>query len=165
MFIAGMLLILSLVVVARAQQEIVLAKCVATFGDPVDKNLNLFPVGVEFVLRVSFNSKGRLKEIAIEPKYFFSDAHPEWLESEKRPLLTGKTPQNLVSLIDSIKSLGTLKKKNDWGMITNSTNYRTECYENAVVTFADDWDWYGDPEDEKKIRFIRVDYLSKCKLR
>lgn len=155
----------NLVVIATAQKEIVLTKCAATFGEPVDKNLNLFPVDADFVLRVDFTEKGKLKEIAIEPKYFFSDTHPEWLEPEKMPHLLSKTPRDFLSLIDSISSLGTLKRKYRDGVITNSTNYRKECYENAVVTFADTWDWYGNSKDESKVRFIRADYASRCKLR
>jgi hypothetical protein len=158
-------LLLSLTIMGAAQKEILLKKCEATFGEPVDKDLNLFPLNNDFVVSVEFTKKGTLKVIAVQPKYFFCDIHPEWLEPDKRPHLLNKTPQALVSLIDSIRSLGTLKTKSAGSVITNSTNYREECYENAVITFADTWDWYGNPTDDPKVRFIRVNYDSTCRSR
>lgn len=162
MTFACCVLLLSLTGSGTAQKAVILKKCTATFGEAIDKNLGIFPLDHDFVVSVEFTQKGKLKQIAVEPKYFFADAHPDWLEPKEWPHLLNQTPQALVSLIDSVSSLGNLKIKYSSPFITNSTAYRYECYENAVVTFADHWDWHGDP-GASKVRFIRVNYGAKCK--
>jgi len=140
----------------------ILQLCLKEFGPSVDQSRNLFDVNQAFVLQVTFDRRNKLSELAIEPKYFFNETHPEWTEPDSFPLLSWDEFKTLVQRLDGLKPKGQLTKPvNTIAFVTNSTGYYREYYERALLEWGE-VGIRGEPDDG--IRFFSLNY-AKNKLR
>ena len=136
-----------------SEKVAVLQSCARLFGPPVDEKQTLFEVSQAFVLQVKFTGRGRLKGLAVRPKYFFNETHPEWTEPARFPTLSKSEFQDLVRKLEGVKSKGDMvKPRNKYSVVTNSTGYFTETYKRAVLK-------WGELADQSGIRFFSIDYL------
>jgi hypothetical protein len=138
------------------EKEHVLQLCVREFGSAVDTKQNLFSVNGAFVLQLTFNRKNLLRELAVKPKYFFHETHPEWEEPTSFPLLTVAEFKALLIRLDTLNAKGRLvKPSNGLSVITNSTGYYQDRYQRALVK----WGEVGNRGNSYNgIRFFSVHY-------
>ena len=125
------------------------------------KNI-LFDVDRFRVIRAEFDKRKRLIELAVEPKYYFEEEHPEWAEPDEFANLSRVEFLELSTKLKRVKDLGKMVQSvNTIAVVTNSTAWYTEYYQNASFTWGavgDDVRWfrfkYGDnaekPRKERK---------------
>lgn len=107
-----------------AEKESVLRACTQLFGAPVDTKPHLFEANQFYVLRVKFDSRDRLEQLALEPKYYFEESHPEWKYSDNFTYLSQVEYDNLLTHLDTIKPKGVLIKPDAGiGEVTNMTSW------------------------------------------
>ena len=130
--------VLSLAVAAKPSERTrVLALCTTTYGASVDQKRNLFSLNEFYVLRVTFNRGRRLTQLAVEPKYFYADDHPEWAEPDHFPYLSKTEYKRLVAEVDRIKAKGPLvKPASPISMVTNFTAWRRETYRATLLEWG-----------------------------
>lgn len=103
------------------------------FGPPVDERESLFEVNTLFVLRPKYDSHGRLVELAVFPKYWLEETHPEWTEPPKASLLAKSEYAELLGRLESVKPKGELISAGMGSVITNMTEYFLDRYGRAFV--------------------------------
>src|SRR5258705_949578 len=108
-----------------SEKSKVLETCERFYGAPVDETQNLFIVNQFYVLRLKFDRRGKLKELAVEPKYFFEVTHADWAEPADFRFLTKAEYEALLSRLDTIKPKGVLVEPALAGSnVTNMTAFR-----------------------------------------
>lgn len=117
------------------EKQNVLKNCERMFGRPVDEKLNLFEINKDFVLRVDFVGNG-LEKLSVEPKYWLSENHPEWIEPDERPRLQKSDYDDLISKFEQLKSKGGIIARGHSGFCSNLHCWFQEYYENAFVEYA-----------------------------
>jgi len=65
-----------------------------------------FSINEFYVLRLNFNRGGQLTQLAVEPKYYYADDHPEWAEPDNFPYLSKAEYDRRVAEVDRIKPKG-----------------------------------------------------------
>jgi hypothetical protein len=115
------------------QRLVVLKACTSLFGLPIDDQENLFEVNSLFVLRPQFDKNGTLNSLSVLPKYWFSETHPEWEEPKTWPLLSPAEYRILLDRLDQVSTKGKLTAIGYGSVVTNSTEYFLDRYENAYV--------------------------------
>jgi len=70
----------------------------------------LFEVNRFYVLRLVVNDRDKLEQLAVEPKFYFEETHPDWEETDETTYLSRAEYENLVAILDTIKSKGALIK-------------------------------------------------------
>jgi hypothetical protein len=106
------------------EKQRILQASARQFGPSIDTKQNLFSVNQAFALQLTFNRGGLLSELAVKPKYFFNETHPQWEEPNSFPLLSVPEFEGLVTRLDALKTKGRLiKPSNGLTVITNSTGY------------------------------------------
>jgi len=156
--------VLSSAVAAKPSERTrVLALCAKTYGATVDQKRNLFSVNEFYILRVTFNRNGRLTQLAVEPKYFYADDHPEWAEPDHFPYLSKTEYQRLVAEVDRIKAKGpVVKPASPISMVTNFTAWRRETHRAAVLEWGEVVDWDAAADVPRLVRFFRVYYSKRA---
>lgn len=116
-----------------------------------------FEINELFVLQAKFDKRELLTELAVKPKYFFNESHPEWEEPYHFPLLTWSEFKSLLARLETVKAKGRLTRKANAGsFITNSTGYYKEGYVHGSL----EWGEVGiRGETGYGIRFFTVRYL------
>ena len=142
------------------EKQRLLRLCNHQFGDAVDAKQNLFTLNQAFVLQLTFNRRGFLSELAVKPKYFFNETHPEWEEPHSFPLLSVAEFKDLVARLDALKPKGRLiKPSNGLTVITNETGYYRDAYERALLK----WGEVGSRGNAYNgIRFFTVRYFLRA---
>ncbi len=137
----------------------ILRICNQMFGAPVDVKQNLFEVDRFHVLRVKFDNRGRLEQLAVEPKYYFEESHPEWEEPDNFANLTKSEYENLLERLDRVKSKGAqIKSRPSASAVTNLTAWYKEVYENAVLEAGEVVDLRRGENAPLEIRWLRLTY-------
>jgi len=142
-----------------SERQGILNACARVFGPAVDPAQNLFEINELFVLQANFDKRGLLTELAVKPKYFFNESHPEWAEPYHFPLLTWDEFKSLLARLETVKAKGRLTRKANVGsVITNSTGYFKEGYVHGSL----EWGEVGfRGETGNGIRFFTVRYLKR----
>ena len=121
-----------------SDKDRVISICNQVFGKPVDERQNLFEINPFYVLRVSFNKQNNVEELAVEPKYFFEESHPDWKEPDNFEYLSKVEYEKLLKKIDAITPKGKLvKPAAAISYVTNLTAWHTEIYEKAALTWGE----------------------------
>jgi hypothetical protein len=142
-----------------SEKDEILRICNQMFGAPVDAGQNLFEVDQFHVLRVKFNNRGRLEQLAVEPKYYFEESHPEWKEPDNFANLTKSEYENLLARLDNVKPKGALIKPAPSGAaVTNMTAWYKAVYENAVLEWGEVVDLRRGENAPVEIRWLRLTY-------
>jgi hypothetical protein len=142
-----------------SEKETTLRICRQLFNAAVDEKQNLFEVNPFYVLQVKFNHRGRLEELAVEPKHFFAESHPEWEEPVNFTYLSLMEYEVLVALLDSVRPKGVLvKPKSGSAVITNLTAHYKKVYAHAVLEWGEIVDLRRAEDAPLEIRFFRVKY-------
>lgn len=142
-----------------SEKDKVWRACEQLFGKPVDENPSLFEVNRFYVLRVKFDNRDNLQELAVEPKYYFAEAHSDWKETDNFTYLSIEEYKNLLARLDAIKPKGALVKPTDnISIVTNSTAHHTEIYENASLKWGSLVDLRRDENAPSEIRWFRLNY-------
>ena len=137
----------------------VLEMCERFYGATVDEIQNLFIVNQFYVLRLKFDRRGRLKELAVEPKYFFEVTHPDWAEPNNFAFLTKAEYEDLLTRLDTIKPKGVLVKPASPGsIVTNMTAFHRAAYRHAVLEWGELVDLRRSEDAPLLVRWVRVYY-------
>lgn len=131
-----------------------------------DAKKTLFDVDRFRVIRVEFDKRKRLIELAVEPKYYFMDEHPEWAEPDNFANLSRAEFLELSTKLKRVKDLGKMVQSvNTIAVVTNSTAWYTEYYRNASFTWGavvDDVRWfrfkYGDNAEKPRKQRKNLDF-------
>jgi hypothetical protein len=99
-----------------------------------DLNNRIYAVSDSHVLQPLFDKEGELTEIRVVPRHYFNDIHPDWREPDKVPFLDEPGYRHLLSLIQQVRPLGQLKRKDPGSTyITNNRYPAFDEYENCVI--------------------------------
>ena len=131
------------------------------FGAPVDQKLNLFEVNRFYVLRVQFDKREQLNELAVEPKYFFEQSHPEWEEPRDFAFLSKAEYESLLLRLDKIRPRGQLVKASLVGFVTNMTLPHKDVYQNAVLQWGELIDLRRGEDAPLQVRWFRVQFAGR----
>ena len=129
-------LLLALTTACGAQnisKPTVLSSCANLFGASIDPKLNLFEVNQLFVLQPKFDATDNLIALAVFPKYWLEEFHPEWTEPQHWPLFSPAEFQRLLAHTEGVVAKGKLLAAGSGSVITNSTAYFLDRYERAYV--------------------------------
>ncbi len=150
------------VVVAKPTERTrVLRLCTKTYGPTVDQKRNLFSLNQFYVMRLNFHRRGRLTQLAVEPKYYYSDDHPDWAELDNFPNLSKTEYDKLVTDVDKIKAKGSLVKPHLPGaFVTNMTAWYRETYRNGVLEWGEVVDLRRASDAPLLVRWFRVYYAT-----
>lgn len=144
-----------------SEKDATLQICRQLFNAAVDEKQNLFEVNAFYVLQVKFDERGRLEELAVEPKYFFEESHPEWEEPVNFAYLSEVEYKTLVALLDTVKPKGVLKKQGAGSsFITNLTAHHKDIYEHAVLQWGEIVDLRRPENAPLQVRFFRLKYRT-----
>jgi hypothetical protein len=144
---------------AATERDRIISRCGQYFGPTLDKDLNLFEANTFYVLQVKFEAGGRLQELGIYPKYFYSESHPEWEENGNVEYLSWAQSQNFVTRLDLIKPKGDLvSPPPSIGFVTNRTSWRTSVFTNASLTLGVLVDIAEPDNAPVRLKWIKVAY-------
>lgn len=144
-----------------SEKETVLRACNQLFGAPVDTELHLFEANQFYVLRVKFDGRGGLEQLAVEPKYYFEESHPEWKYPDNFTYLSQVDYDTLPAQLDAIKPKGALIKPDaGGGVVTNMTSWHKAIYENAVLEWGEVVDLRRGENAPLAIKWIRLTYIK-----
>lgn len=142
---------------AQSGKQNVLQECQTLFGKPMDEKLMLFRVNDLFVLQPAFNDENPY-QLRVVAKHIFEDEHPEWAEPDELPQIPQNQFRELINKLERIKPKGKLLKKTYSPAVTNSTLWRYELYENALITYGIFEDWRESNREDLGIRWIRINF-------
>jgi hypothetical protein len=97
------------------------------------ENFNLYEVNSDYFLRAEFQKDCELSRIDISPKYFYDYLNPQWEEPGHLVSLSDDQYTQLLARIDQIKSLGSLVRRGQVGVVTNATLRLLDRYDKAYV--------------------------------
>jgi len=141
----------------------ILRLCTKTYGPTVDQKQNLFSLNQFYVLRLNFNRRSRLTQLAVEPKYYYADDHPAWGEPDNFPNLSKIEYDRLVTDVDKIKAKGSLVKPHSPGaFVTNMTAWYRETYSNGVLEWGEVVDLRRTSDAPSLVRWFRVYYTTQA---
>jgi hypothetical protein len=142
-----------------SEKQMILERCKKQFGTPVDENQNLFEVNKFYVLRVKFGKRDKIEELAVEPKYFLQESHPEWEEPDNFAYLSKSEYESLLIHLDTIKPKGALvKPAPSISFVTNMTAPHKENYEHAVLRWGEIVDLRRGENAPLEVRYIQLTY-------
>lgn len=100
----------------------------------LDFKNHIYAVNSDYAMQPLFDEKGALAEIQVAPRFTWNESHPEWIEPDKIMFLGERDYMHLLSLIEQVRPLGRLEKK-DLGSpyITNDQYPALDEYENVVI--------------------------------
>ena len=148
----------------KGERSRTLRLCETYFGPAIDKRLNLFEANSLYVLSAIFDAKNRLEKLEVVPKYFFSESHPEWEDSDAFEHLSWTQYQNLVTRVDLIKPKGDLiAPPPAITFVTNNTAPSTSIYRHAHFTVGMLVDIEEPADAPPKVKWFRVEFGKKQK--
>lgn len=143
----------------------ILRLCGKSFQRIADKERILFEVNRFHVLRAEFDKRNRLIEMAIEPKYYFEDDHPDWKESDDFADLSEVEFSTLRTQLERIKPTGELvQPANSILVVTNMTGWKTEYYSKASLTWGVVVDLRKGDNPPYEVRWFRFKYGANVKI-
>lgn len=142
-----------------SEKKAVLDTCAKLFGPSLDAKQNLFEVNHLFALQAKFDSHDELTELAVFPKYFVEESHPEWAEPNDRVYLSRSEYESLLSRLDTIKSKGRLIHSVENGAITNSTERYLDQHEHGFLNWFEWWDWDRADNFKWEVRFFYLHFF------
>lgn len=154
------ILFVSQIINAQTKKELILQKCELFFGEPLDREFNLFEVNKKFAIHPIFDEKGNLIEIEVEPNYFFEGDHADFGEHKDMAHLTKADFEDLLTKIKSFSQFGMFLGKQTNPLITNSTVYSNEYYKNVFVKYGE-WFNLDKPTEKEKIRSIHFSFFHE----
>ena len=142
-----------------SEKESVLRSSEQVFGPVVDKQRHLFEANRFYILRVSFSKKGDLEELAVEPKFYFEESHPEWQQTAAFAYLSQTDYETLLAKLEWIKTKGVLvKAASGGGPVTNMTLWNKTVYEKAILEWGEVVDLRRGESPPLLVRWFRVKY-------
>ena len=147
----------------QSDRETVLQACVTVFGPPIDSQNNLFVVNRFYILEAKFDESGRLAQLGVLPKHWFSDNHPEWDEAEDVGELTIPEYDSLLVQLDSVCPKGRIVKRAKFPVVTSTTTRIRDRYERAVLETADVVDARRSEDAPRTIKYFIVYFTAKGK--
>jgi len=142
-----------------SEKDDVLRACSQLFGKSVDEKLNLFEDNRSYVLRATFDKRDKLEQLAVEPKYYFEETHPDWKEPDDFTYLSKVEYENLLAQLDAIKPKGALiKPASGISVVTNMTAWHKEVYQNASLTWGQLVDIRLGDDAPYQVRWFRLNY-------
>ena len=144
----------------QADRETVLQACATVFGPPVDSHNSLFEVNRFYVLEAKFDKSGRLAQLGVLPKHWFSDNHPEWEETEDVGELTVPEYESLLVQLESVRSKGKIVKRAKFPVVTNSTARIRDRYEHAFLETGDVADARRADDSPRAIKYFIVYFTT-----
>jgi hypothetical protein len=166
MFLASVVVFISLSssIAKVSEKESVLQECNDLFGPAVDSKQNLFNVNEFYVLSAKFDVGGKLVELAVQPRYFFDQSHPDWTEPEKFSFLSKSDYENLLVRPDRIRPKGRLLKGSSaLSYVTNMTAHHTEIYEHAALVWGELVDLRRGENVPLQVRWVRLNFSGDAK--
>ncbi len=146
-----------------SEQTRVLQLCTKTYGATVDQKRNLFSLNEFYVLRLNFNRRGRLMLLAVEPKYYYDDDHPDWAEPDHFPYLSKTEYERLVAEVDGVKPKGPLvKPASPVSFVTNMTAWRRETHRAGILEWGELVDLGRGDNAPLLVRWFRVYYSKRA---
>ena len=153
----------SVIAAKPTERTRVLRSCTQTYGAIADQKRTLFSLNDFYVLRLEFNRRGRLTQLAVEPKYFYDIDHPDWAEPDDFPYLSKTEYDRLVAEVDRIKRKGSLVKPRLSGAaVTNMTAWYRETYRNGVLEWGELVDLRRASDAPLLVRWFRVYYSKRA---
>jgi len=128
------------------------------FGEPIDAERNLYEVNRFYVYRIAFDERDRVGELAVEPKYYFAEFHPEWEKDADYEPLSFAEYKSLLERLESVKSKGNLTNKAKIGITGNATAFYNDRYENALLETGYFFVLKMDENAPQVIRFFRLKF-------
>lgn len=109
-----------------SEKQEILNRCTAEFGVAVDTQQNIFAVNRFYVLRLIFTKHGKLADLAVQPRFYFNETHPEWEEPDDFKRLSKSEYEELLERLEPMKPKGRLlKPAPQIGAIANLTARHT----------------------------------------
>lgn len=144
-----------------SEKAAILNACAAEFGSAVDAQQNLFPVNRFYVLKARFTKQGKLFELAVMPKHYFEESHPDWVEPDDFQRLSKSEYEELLQRLERIKSKGHLVKgEASMIPIANLTALHSERYEHAVLAWGEVADLRRPNNAPVEVRWIKVEFMT-----
>lgn len=128
------------------------------FGKSVDGERNMYEVNRFYVYRIAFDKQDRVEELAIEPKYYFAESHPEWEEENDYKSLSFTEYQSLLERLESVKAKGKLINKAKIGIVGNARAFYNDRYENALLEIGYFFALDMDDTSPAQIKFFRLKF-------
>jgi hypothetical protein len=148
---------------ARASdKDKILSICNRFFGKSIDERQTLFEVNHFYVLRLKFDERNNVEELAVEPKYYFEESHPGWKETDNFEYLSKAEYEKLLAKVDAIKRKGKLvKPAAAISYVTNMTAWRTEIYEKASLTWGELIDIQRGENAPYEVKWFRLSFGTR----
>ena len=103
--------------------------------------------------------------MAVEPKYYFEDDHPDWKESDDFTNLSEIEFSTLRTQLERIWPIGKLvKPANTILVVTNMTGWETEYYANASLTWGVVTDLRKGENPPYEVRWFRFKYGANAEI-
>lgn len=147
--------------VTQADRETVLQACAAVFGPPIDSQNNLFEVNRFFILEARFDESGRLLQLGVLPKHWFSEAHPEWEEVDEVGELTEPEYKTLLGKLEGVRAKGRIVQRAKFPVVKGSTARIRDRYKGAVLETGDAVDARRLEEAPRAIKYFIVYFTAK----
>lgn len=144
----------------QSDRETVLRACATVFGPPIDSQSSLFEINRFYVLEARFDGLGRLAQLGVLPKHWFSDNHPEWEESEDVGELTVSEYKSLLGQLESVRSKGRIVKRAKFPVVTSTTARIRDRYERAVLETGDVVDARRAADAPRAIKYFIVYFTA-----
>jgi hypothetical protein len=149
---------------AESEKSRVLQNCEALFGKTVDEKSNLYEINELFVIKPEFSDE-RLVKLSVRAKRNFEFEHPEWAKLTDLPLIPLQQFRVFLDTLEKLKTRGALLKKTDSPIVTNSTFWSYELYENSLVAYGTLEDWRELNRDEMGVRWIEIRFSEQVRAR
>jgi len=141
----------------------VLRFCTQTYGAIADQKRNLFSISEFYVLRLSFDRAGWLTELAVEPRYYYDEDHPDWAEPDNFPYLSKAEYDRLVAEVDRIKPKGPLVKPASLtSVVTNMTARRRQSHRAGILEWGELVDLRCADDAPLLVKWFRVYYSKRA---
>jgi hypothetical protein len=146
--------------VTQGDRETVLQSLAAVFGPPIDLQNGLFEVNRFFLVEVKFDAYGRLTQLGVLPKHWFSEAHPEWQAVEDAGELSALEYKTLLNKLEGVRRKGKLVKRAKYPIVTNATARIHDGYERAVLETGDIVDARRSEDAPRAIKYFIIYFTA-----
>ncbi|MBP6212283.1 MAG: hypothetical protein KA447_04510 [Pyrinomonadaceae bacterium] len=159
MVLAVLLGVVSSVQGQSTERDRVLRLLGESYQRVTDAKIILFEFDRFHVIRPKFDNRKKLIELALEPKYYFEDDHPDWAEPDDFANLSRAEFIELSTKLKNIKDLGKIVQSvNTISAVTNMTAWYAEYYRNASFTWGVVVDLRKGDDPPYEVRWFRFKY-------
>jgi hypothetical protein len=108
-----------------------------SYNRVADEAKVLFELDRFHVIRAEFDKRNKLTELAVEPKYYFEAAHPDWRETIDFKNLSRAEFLSLSEKLKRVKDIGkVVKQAKSYSGVTSNTAWYTEYYSKATLAWG-----------------------------